>query len=74
MNIRGFLFGCMAAVVGAASIVGVVPEAEAAGGFQTSCTPIGGGMARCTQLYCNDTGCAYVDSWIQPMPEASIDE
>ncbi|HIE5355882.1 TPA: hypothetical protein ACXNP2_002493 [Stenotrophomonas maltophilia] len=64
MKIHNVLFGFIAVTIGAMSAIGVVPEAKAAG-FQTTCSPLGGGWYQCTEKYCNNDGCVVVNTWSQ---------
>jgi len=71
MKIQSVLLGLIVAAAGAASAVGVIPTANAAS-FHTSCVPVGGGMAQCTQTFCHEDQCVVTDSWTQPVREALI--
>lgn len=72
MKIKGTLLGALVVAAALGGTVGAVPTANAMT-VSTSCAPIGGGWAQCTQTLCVESYCYVVDSWQQPISEAIVE-
>ena len=76
MKIANLVSGIL---VSAAAFVGTMtfsPTAHATATYSDSCTPIGGGYSNCQTTRCDSESgaCVVVATWVQYIPEASIDE